>query len=41
MPIGVGLTTEQFADSSNFTNWNFTKDWYIDTQTGFPELRFK
>ncbi len=37
---GTGLTTEQFRDSSNFTNWDFTNDWYIDLETGYPELKF-
>ena len=37
---GTGLSTEEFVDSSNFTNWDFEKDWYIDTETGYPELKF-
>ena len=36
---GKGLTTEQFADSSNFTNWDFINDWYIGAD-GYPELKF-
>lgn len=46
MLIGTGLTTEQFADSSNFTNWDFKENetdteytWYIE-EDGYPELKF-
>lgn len=33
----TGLTTAQFADSSNFANWDFTNTWVM--KNGVPELR--
>ena len=36
---GIGLTTGEFANSSNFTNWDFTNVWHIGTD-GYPELSF-
>lgn len=32
-----GLTTEQFADESNFEGWDFENTWII--KDGYPELR--
>ena len=39
---GKALTTEQMADSSNYTGWNFNEkngDWYMG-EDGYPELKF-
>ena len=33
----TGLTTAQFADSSNFSGWDFTNTWTI--HNGYPELQ--
>lgn len=36
---GKGLTTAEFADSSNFTGWDFENTWYMSDE-GYPELKF-
>ena len=35
--VKTGLTTAQFANSSNFSGWDFTNTWTISN--GYPELR--
>ena len=37
--IATALTTEQFADKSNFTNWDFETVWKMDATLGRPVLR--
>lgn len=34
---GTGLTTEEFADASNFNDWDFENIWIM--KDGYPELR--
>lgn len=35
----TALTTEQFADKSNFANWDFDTIWEMDVTSGRPVLR--
>ena len=46
-PSGTGWKTAEMADSSLYTGWDFKENendtdytWYIDTDTGYPELHF-
>lgn len=35
----IGLTTQNFADKSRFSGWDFINTWYIN-ENGYPELKF-
>ncbi len=40
VPPGVsGLTAAQLQDSANFTGWDFTTVWIMDSSTNMPRLR--
>lgn len=36
-PVAKGLTSIQFANSENFTDWDFENTWVI--KNGYPELK--
>lgn len=37
---GTGLKTADFKNSSKFVGWDFENTWFIDEETGYPELKF-
>lgn len=46
-PCGTGLTTTQMGTASSYSGWDFKESdtdtsytWYIDSETGYPELHF-
>ncbi len=38
---GNSLLTDDFKRKENFEGWDFENTWYIDENTGYPELKFK
>ncbi len=37
--VATGLTTEEFTNKDNFTNFDFVNTWYMDVLSGMPKLR--